>query len=222
VTLEQLRVFVAVAERQHVTRAAAVLNLAQSAVSAAIAALEARRCRQTNSGCNQDHARDEGGADDFTEREGRNENAKTRRGLERTVLSRLPSVSREGAASRHVKGGETTRSKTKRFKWGNRGLALKSVVPIKRIHGDRANRTRDTGTDLAVRLLLLIAKEDIAMIDLAIHGNDVDRADTTFAALAVRHDFVSSPAECGEHRFAFGNHDIETGIIYPDPKRFRR
>jgi len=42
VTLEQLRVFVAVAERQHVTRAAAVLNLAQSAVSGAIAALEAR------------------------------------------------------------------------------------------------------------------------------------------------------------------------------------
>jgi DNA-binding transcriptional LysR family regulator len=41
-TLEQLRVFVAVAERQHVTRAAATLNLAQSAVSAAIAALEAR------------------------------------------------------------------------------------------------------------------------------------------------------------------------------------
>jgi DNA-binding transcriptional LysR family regulator len=42
VTLEQLRVFVAVAERQHVTRAAAALNVAQSAVSAAIAALEAR------------------------------------------------------------------------------------------------------------------------------------------------------------------------------------
>ena len=41
-TLEQLRVFVAVAERQHVTRAAAVLNVAQSAVSAAIAALEVR------------------------------------------------------------------------------------------------------------------------------------------------------------------------------------
>jgi DNA-binding transcriptional LysR family regulator len=40
--LEQLRVFVAVAERQHVTRAAAMLNLAQSAVSAAITALEAR------------------------------------------------------------------------------------------------------------------------------------------------------------------------------------
>ncbi|TLU74454.1 LysR family transcriptional regulator [Lichenicoccus roseus] len=41
-TLEQLRVFVAVAERQHVTRAAEALHLAQSAVSAAIAGLEAR------------------------------------------------------------------------------------------------------------------------------------------------------------------------------------
>ena len=41
-TLEQLRIFAAVAERQHVTRAAESLNLAQSAVSAAIAALESR------------------------------------------------------------------------------------------------------------------------------------------------------------------------------------
>jgi len=41
-TLEQLRIFVAVAERQHITRAAEVLNLTQSAVSAAIAALEER------------------------------------------------------------------------------------------------------------------------------------------------------------------------------------
>jgi len=41
-TLEQLRIFVAVAERQHVTRAAEALNLAQSAASAAIAALEGR------------------------------------------------------------------------------------------------------------------------------------------------------------------------------------
>ncbi|HQT64566.1 MAG: LysR family transcriptional regulator [Acidocella sp. 20-57-95] len=41
-TLEQLRVFIAVAERQHITRAAETLNLAQSAVSASIATLEAR------------------------------------------------------------------------------------------------------------------------------------------------------------------------------------
>jgi DNA-binding transcriptional LysR family regulator len=41
-TLEQLRIFVAVAEREHVTEAARALNLAQSAASHAIAALEAR------------------------------------------------------------------------------------------------------------------------------------------------------------------------------------
>jgi DNA-binding transcriptional LysR family regulator len=41
-TLEQLHIFVAVAERQHVTEAARALNLAQSAASHAIAALEAR------------------------------------------------------------------------------------------------------------------------------------------------------------------------------------
>jgi DNA-binding transcriptional LysR family regulator len=41
-TLEQLRIFVAVAEREHVTRAAADLHLTQSATSAAVAALEAR------------------------------------------------------------------------------------------------------------------------------------------------------------------------------------
>jgi DNA-binding transcriptional LysR family regulator len=40
-TLEQLRIFVAVAEREHVTRAAQALNLTQSAVSAAVRALEA-------------------------------------------------------------------------------------------------------------------------------------------------------------------------------------
>ncbi|GJE82433.1 LysR family transcriptional regulator [Methylorubrum thiocyanatum] len=41
-TLDQLRIFVAVAERQHVTRAAEALNLVQSAVSAAIANIEGR------------------------------------------------------------------------------------------------------------------------------------------------------------------------------------
>ncbi|WP_445490427.1 LysR substrate-binding domain-containing protein [Rhodopseudomonas sp. RCAM05734] len=41
-TLEQLRIFIAVADRQHVTQAASELNLTQSSTSAAIAALEAR------------------------------------------------------------------------------------------------------------------------------------------------------------------------------------
>lgn len=39
-TLDQLRIFVAVAQREHVTRAAAALNMTQSAVSGALAALE--------------------------------------------------------------------------------------------------------------------------------------------------------------------------------------
>jgi DNA-binding transcriptional LysR family regulator len=42
VTLDQLRIFIAVAERGHVTRAAEVLGVSQSAASAAIAALESR------------------------------------------------------------------------------------------------------------------------------------------------------------------------------------
>ncbi|WP_417271751.1 LysR substrate-binding domain-containing protein [Celeribacter halophilus] len=41
-TLEQLRIFIAVAEREHMTDAARALNLTQSATSAAIAALEER------------------------------------------------------------------------------------------------------------------------------------------------------------------------------------
>ncbi len=41
-TLEQLRIFLAVAEREHVTRAAEALHLTQSTVSAAVAVLEAR------------------------------------------------------------------------------------------------------------------------------------------------------------------------------------
>ena len=40
-TLEQLRIFIAVAEREHITRAADALHLTQSAVSSAVTALEA-------------------------------------------------------------------------------------------------------------------------------------------------------------------------------------
>lgn len=45
-TLDQLRIFVTVAEHQHVTKAAAELHLTQSAVSGAIAALEKRHAVQ--------------------------------------------------------------------------------------------------------------------------------------------------------------------------------
>ena len=49
-TLEQLRIFVGVAEREHMTRAAEALNVTQSAASAAIAALEARVKAATDAG----------------------------------------------------------------------------------------------------------------------------------------------------------------------------
>ncbi len=42
VTLEQLRIFVEVAQRQHITKTALALNMTQSAVSAAVTALETR------------------------------------------------------------------------------------------------------------------------------------------------------------------------------------
>lgn len=41
-TLDQLRIFVEVAAREHITKAAAALNMTQSAVSAAVTALESR------------------------------------------------------------------------------------------------------------------------------------------------------------------------------------
>lgn len=41
-TLDQLRVFLAVAERCHVTQAAVALNMTQSAVSAALSTLESQ------------------------------------------------------------------------------------------------------------------------------------------------------------------------------------
>ncbi|WP_035228551.1 helix-turn-helix domain-containing protein, partial [Agrobacterium tumefaciens] len=41
-TLEQLRIFIAVAEREHVTQASRDLNLTQSATSAAVSTLEDR------------------------------------------------------------------------------------------------------------------------------------------------------------------------------------
>ncbi|QDY71609.1 LysR family transcriptional regulator [Qingshengfaniella alkalisoli] len=45
-TFDQLRIFIAVAEREHVTQAAAALNMTQSATSAAISALEERHAVQ--------------------------------------------------------------------------------------------------------------------------------------------------------------------------------
>ena len=99
---------------------------------------------------------------------------------------------------------------------------LTAVAPIERIHGDRADGARHAGADLAVRLFLVIAEEHVAMIDLAVDGNDVDRTDAAFAALAVRHHLEAGLVERIQHRPVFGNHDLPAGIIDPDPERLRR
>jgi hypothetical protein len=61
---------------------------------------------------------------------------------------------------------------------------MRRFRPVQRIDGDDADRARHAGADLAVVVLLLIAEEHVAMIDLALDGNDIDGADTAFATLA--------------------------------------
>ena len=63
-------------------------------------------------------------------------------------------------------------------------LTMRRFRPVQRIDGDDADRARHAGADLAVVVLLLIAEEHVAMIDLALDGNDIDGADTAFATLA--------------------------------------
>ena len=64
---------------------------------------------------------------------------------------------------------------------------MRRFRPVQRVDGDDTDRARHAGTDLAVVVLLLVAEEHVAMIDLALDGNDIDGADTAFAALAVRY-----------------------------------
>src|SRR3984893_11600015 len=83
---------------------------------------------------------------------------------------------------------------------GTTTSALTAIIPIKGIHRDRADRARDAGADLAV------------------HRYDIDGTDAAFAALAVRHHLKAGIVERIEHRFVFGDHDLMTGMIDPDPK----
>ena len=74
-------------------------------------------------------------------------------------------------------------------------LTRRRFRPVQRIDGDDADRARHAGADLAVVVLLLVAEEHVAMVDLALDGNDVDGADAAFAALAVR-CHISVPPPC--------------------------
>jgi hypothetical protein len=59
---------------------------------------------------------------------------------------------------------------------------------------------RHAGADLAVVVLLLIAKAHVAMVDLALDGNDIFGADAAFAALAIRDHLEAGGVQCVQHR----------------------
>jgi hypothetical protein len=64
-------------------------------------------------------------------------------------------------------------------------LTMRRFRPVQRVDGDDTDRARYAGAYLAVVVLLLIAEEYVAMIDLTLDSNDIDGADAAFAALAV-------------------------------------
>src|SRR4051794_24253161 len=72
---------------------------------------------------------------------------------------------------------------------------LTSLWPVQRIDRHNAHCARHARADLAVFLLLLLAEEDVAMIDLALDGDNVDGTDAAFAALAVRHHLEAGVVE---------------------------
>src|SRR5206468_6259081 len=74
------------------------------------------------------------------------------------------------------------------------------VGPQQRVYRDGAPCPRNAGADLPVLLLLMIAEEDVAMVDLAVDGDHVDGAEATFAALAVVHHLKAAGVEHIKHR----------------------
>ncbi len=68
---------------------------------------------------------------------------------------------------------------------------------------------RDTqGQILRLSLFLLIAEEHVAMIDLALDGNDIDGANAAFAALAVRYHLEAGAVQRVQHRAVLRHHEF--------------
>lgn len=57
-----------------------------------------------------------------------------------------------------------------------------------------------SAADLRVLVLLVVAEENVAVVDFAVDGDDVDGAEAAFAALAVGHHLVAGGVEHVEHR----------------------
>ena len=86
-----------------------------------------------------------------------------------------------------------------------------------------APTARETqGQILPLACFLVLAEKYVAMVDLSVHGNDVDRTDAAFAALAVRHHLEAGLVEGCQHRLVFTDHDLPAGMIDPHPERFGR
>ena len=64
-------------------------------------------------------------------------------------------------------------------------LTMRRFRPVQRIDGDDTDRARHAGADLAVVVLLLVAEEHVAMVDLAIDvvavDGEIDHRDVFFS-----------------------------------------
>ena len=78
------------------------------------------------------------------------------------------------------------------------------------------------GAELAIVVLLLLAEEHVAMIDLAFDRNHVDRADPTFAAASIGHDLVSCCIQHIEHRAIARHDDLLAAAAQPHLDRLGR
>ena len=95
------------------------------------------------------------------------------------------------------------------------GRGLGRFRPVQRVDSDDTDRARHAGADLAVVVLLLIAEEHVAVIDLALDGNDVDGADAAFAALAIRYHLVAGGVQRIEHRTVLRHDQFGVGPLQP-------
>jgi hypothetical protein len=68
---------------------------------------------------------------------------------------------------------------------------------------------------------LLVAEEDVAMVDLAVDRYDVDGANPAFAALAVRHHLEAGLVQHVKHESGLRHHQLGVRIFQPHAE-FRR
>src|SRR5262245_55242293 len=93
---------------------------------------------------------------------------------------------------------------------------------MQRIDGNEAAGARHAGTDLAALALLIVAEEDVAVVDLALDADDVDGADAAFAAPAVGNHLMAGLVEHIEHRALARDHELDASVQEPHPKSLGR